>query len=84
MVEKINGGNNSTYSKNKNPNKRAIHIHGKMEHNLAGYVNSIPMEAQKYQEVVSSQEKLITIEKIFLNIGKQMLIKSHFKLGIVA
>jgi hypothetical protein len=31
------GGNNSTYSKNTNPNKKAIHIHGRMEHNLAGY-----------------------------------------------
>jgi hypothetical protein len=55
-----------------------------MEHNLGGYVNSIPMGAQKYQKVVSSQEKLITIEEIFLNISKQMLIKSHFKLWIVA
>jgi hypothetical protein len=26
-VEKVNGGNNSTYSKNTNLDKRAIHIH---------------------------------------------------------
>jgi len=32
--------------------------------------NTIPMEAQKSQEVVNSQEKLITLKKIFLNIGK--------------
>jgi hypothetical protein len=31
------------------------------------------MEAHKSQDVVNSQEKLITIEEIFLNIGKQML-----------
>ncbi len=37
MVEKINGGDNSTNSKNTNPNRRAIHIHGGMEHNLAEY-----------------------------------------------
>jgi hypothetical protein len=37
MVEEINGGDNSTESENINPNRRAIHIHGGMEHNLAGY-----------------------------------------------
>jgi hypothetical protein len=37
VVEAVNGGNNSTDSKNTNLNKRAIHIHGGMEHNLAGY-----------------------------------------------
>ncbi len=36
MVE-INGGDNSTYSKNTNPDKKAIHIHGGMEHNMAKY-----------------------------------------------
>jgi hypothetical protein len=35
--EWVNGGDNSTNSKNTNPNRRAIHIHGGMEHNLAGY-----------------------------------------------
>jgi hypothetical protein len=37
MVEKVNGGNNSIDSKNTDINKRAIHIHGGMEHNLAKY-----------------------------------------------
>jgi len=37
VVEKVNGGDNSTYSKYTNPNRRAIHIHGGMEHNLVGY-----------------------------------------------
>jgi hypothetical protein len=31
------------------------------------------VEAPKYQEEVNSQEKLITIEYIFLDIGKKML-----------
>jgi hypothetical protein len=31
------------------------------------------MEAYKYQESVNAQEKLITVEEIFLDIGKQML-----------
>jgi len=37
VVEAINGGDNSIDSKNINPNKKAIHICGRMEHNLAGY-----------------------------------------------
>jgi len=37
MVKKINGGDNSTNSKNIDPNKRAIHIHGGMEQKLASY-----------------------------------------------
>jgi len=36
-IEKVNGGDNSTYLENKNPNRKAIHIHGGMEHNLAKY-----------------------------------------------
>jgi len=37
MVEEINGGDNSKDSKNIDLGKRAIHIHGGMEHNLAKY-----------------------------------------------
>jgi hypothetical protein len=37
VVEKINGGDNSIDFENTNPNKRAIHIHGGMEHNLVEY-----------------------------------------------
>jgi hypothetical protein len=37
MVEEVNGEDNGTNSKNPNPNIRAIHVHGGMEHNLAGY-----------------------------------------------
>jgi hypothetical protein len=37
MDEKVNGGDNSKYSKNIYPDKRTIHIHGGMEHNLARY-----------------------------------------------
>jgi len=32
--------------------------------------NTTPIKAQKFQEVVNSQEKLITIEKIFLDINQ--------------
>ncbi len=46
-VEKDNGGNNSTNSKNTNPNIRAIHIHGGMEHNLAGYAKYYSYENTK-------------------------------------
>jgi hypothetical protein len=37
LIKLVNGGDNSTDSKNTNSNKRAIHIHGGMEHNLAEY-----------------------------------------------
>ncbi len=37
-IEKVNGGDNSIGLKNIDPNRRAIHIHGGMEHNvLVGY-----------------------------------------------
>jgi hypothetical protein len=35
-----------------------------------GMPNTTLMETHKSQEVVNSQKKLITIEKIFLDIGK--------------
>jgi hypothetical protein len=38
IVEEVNGRDNSIDSENTNPDIRAIHIHGGMEHNLAGYV----------------------------------------------
>jgi hypothetical protein len=45
MIEKINGGNNSTNSNDTNPTRRAIHIHRGMEHNLAEMPNIIPTDA---------------------------------------
>jgi hypothetical protein len=36
-VEEVNAGNNSTHLEDTNPNIKAIHIHGRMEHNLDGY-----------------------------------------------
>jgi hypothetical protein len=48
----------------------AIHIHGGVEHNLAKYAKYYFWDAQK---VVNSQGKLIIVEDIFLDIGKQML-----------
>jgi hypothetical protein len=64
--EEVYGGDNSTNLENIDPNKNAIHIHGGMEHNLAEYAKCYSYgTAHKYQEVVNSQEKLITIEEIF-------------------
>jgi hypothetical protein len=37
MVEEVKGGDNSTNSKNIDLDRRAIHIHGGMKHNLVGY-----------------------------------------------
>ncbi len=39
--------------------------------------NTSPMGAQKSQEVVNSQGKLIIVKEIFLDIGKQMLETSY-------
>ncbi len=33
-------------------------------------LNTTPVEVEKFQEVVNSQEKLIIIEEVFLDIGK--------------
>jgi hypothetical protein len=63
-VEKVNGGDNSIDSEDTNPNIRAIHIHGRMEHNLAGYA--------KYYSCESIEIKgfKIIVKYFFLNIGK--------------
>jgi hypothetical protein len=37
MIEKFNAGNYLTNLKNIDPNKRVIHIHGKMERNMVRY-----------------------------------------------
>ncbi len=39
IVEEVNGGDNSTNSKNKDLEERAINIHGGMEHDMAEYAN---------------------------------------------
>ncbi len=46
-----------------------------------GIPNITPMEEHKSQEIVNSQEKPIKIEKIFPNIGKQML-KTNYTLSL--
>ncbi len=47
MVEVVNGGDNSTNLENTNLNKRAIHIHGGMEHNLAKFSKYYSYERTK-------------------------------------
>jgi hypothetical protein len=44
-----------------------------MEHNVVGYAKHYSCGSKKIQEVMNSQEKLITLEEIFLDVGKQML-----------
>ncbi len=60
-----------------NSNRRAIHIHGWMEHNLAGYAKYYLMETHKFQKVVNSLENLVIVKEFFLDIGKQMLETSY-------
>jgi hypothetical protein len=42
-----------------------------------GMPNNTPVEVEKYPEVVNSQEKLIIVEEIFLDIGKEILETSY-------
>jgi hypothetical protein len=44
VVKEVNGGDNSIDSKNTNLDKMAIHIHGGMDHNLAGMPNTTIVE----------------------------------------
>jgi hypothetical protein len=39
--------------------------------------NTTPVEAHKSQKIMNSQEKLIIVKEIFLDIGKQMLKTSY-------
>ncbi len=77
MVEKFNGGDNLTDSENTNLDKRAIHIMEEWKTTQSGMPNTTLVEAQKSQEVMNLQDKLITVKKIILNIGKQMLETSY-------
>ncbi len=52
MVGLINGGDNSTNSKNANLDRRAIHIHGGMEHNLAGYAKYYSCGCTKISRII--------------------------------
>ncbi len=69
-IEEVNGGNNLIDFKNIDLDREAIHIHGRMEHNLVELPNITFVEAQKIHEVVNSQEKLIIVEEFFLDISK--------------
>jgi len=43
----VNGGDNSTNPKNIGPDKRAIHIHARMEHNLARHAINYSCKSTK-------------------------------------
>jgi len=77
MVEEINGGDNSTNLENTDLDKRAIHIHGGMEHNLVGCANYYSYKNIKISKGSEFTGEIITIEDIFLDIGKQMLETNH-------
>jgi hypothetical protein len=68
VVEVVYGGDNSTYSENTNPNRRAIHIHGGMEHNLAGYAKYYSYGCTNFLRSSEFIRKLIIVEEIFLDI----------------
>ncbi len=76
-IEAINGGDNSINLENTNLNKRAIHIHGGMEHNLARYAKYYSYGCTKILKSSESRGKLIIVKEIFLDIRKQMLETSY-------
>ncbi len=56
---------NSTDSKNTNPDRGPSTSMEGWNTTWLGMLNIILIEAQKFQEVVNSQEKLIIVKKIF-------------------
>jgi hypothetical protein len=77
MVEEVNGGNNSIDLENMNLDERAIHIHGGVEHNLAGYSKHYSCRSTK---ILGGNELTKTIDygRInFLELGKHMLKSSY-------
>jgi hypothetical protein len=71
VVEIVYGGDNSIDSKNTHSNKRVIHIHGAMEHNLVEYAKNYSCGCTK---ILGSSEftrkTIITVKDIFMDIGK--------------
>jgi hypothetical protein len=66
----LNGGDNSTNSKNKNLDRRAIHIHGGMEHNLAEYVKYYSCGRIEISRSSEFTRETDHNRKDFLDIGK--------------
>jgi hypothetical protein len=65
MVEKVNGGDNSTYLENIDSYRRAIHIHGQMEHNLAKYAKYYSFGSTKSSRGSEFTRKIDYIKKDF-------------------
>jgi len=72
-VEKINGGHNSTYSKKQTQTEGPSTSLEGWNTTWLGMPNITLVETKKSQDVMNSQEKLIILEEIFLDISKQML-----------
>jgi hypothetical protein len=70
MVEEVNGGNNSTNLEDIDPARRAIHIHGRMEHYLARYAKYYSCGGIKISRGSEFTRKIDHNRKDFLDIGK--------------
>jgi hypothetical protein len=57
-------------SRKHKPSKRAIHIHGGMEHNLVGYAINYSCGSTKISKGSDFTKKLIIVKEIFQNIIK--------------
>jgi hypothetical protein len=64
-IEEVNGGNNSIDSKYTNPNRRAIHIHGGMEHNLVRYAKYYSYGSTKISGSNESTREIAHIRRDF-------------------
>ncbi len=77
MVEEVNGGDNSKDSKTQTQTKEPSTSMEGWNTTQLSMPNITFMEAQNSQEVVNSQDKLIIVEKSFLDISKQMFETSY-------
>jgi hypothetical protein len=82
VIEEINGENDLIDLENTNPNKRAIHIHGGMEHNLVGYAKYYSCGSTKITINNKFTRKIDHIEEIFKYIV-DVRNKLYFELGTV-
>ncbi len=73
VIEVVNGGDNSIDLETQIETKGPSTSMKGWNTTWPSMPNSILVDAQKSQEVVNSQGKLIIVKEIFLDIGKQML-----------
>jgi hypothetical protein len=84
-VEEIKGGDNSINLENINLDKRAIHIHGGMEHNMAKYARCYSCRSTEISRGSDFTTKIDYNRRDFLGYYQaNARNKLYFKLGTIA